>query len=133
VEGLPLFKPPYGRITAIDLNTGEQLWWIPNGDTPDNIRNHPMLQGIDVGRTGAGTHATTVATRTLLIYGEGRSGRPLLHAVDKRTGKELATVEIPAPTTTAPMTFMHDGNQYIVSAIGGGDHPAALVALRLPR
>ncbi len=133
VEGLPLYKPPYGRITAIDLNTGEHLWWIPNGDTPDAVRNHPRLRGIDVGRTGAGAHATALVTKTLLIYGEGRGGRPLMHAVDKRTGKDLGTVELPAATTTAPMTYLHDGVQYLVSAIGGAGHPGSLVALRLPK
>lgn len=132
VEGLPLFKPPYGRITAIDLNTGNHLWWIPNGDTPDAVRNHPMLQGVAVGRTGTGSHATPMVTGTLLIYGEGRGGRPLLHAVDKRTGAELGTVDLPGPTMTAPMTFVHRGVQYIVSAVGGGDVRAGLVALRLP-
>jgi glucose dehydrogenase len=132
-EGLPLLKPPYGRITAIDLNTGEHLWWIPNGDTPDHIKNHAMLQGVDLPRTGKNSHATTLVTRTLLMYGEGRGGAPLFHAVDKRTGRELATVELPGPTMTAPMTFMHDGKQYIVSAIGGRGFPeGALVALRLP-
>jgi quinoprotein glucose dehydrogenase len=134
VDGLPLLKPPYGRITAIDLNTGEHLWWITNGDTPDAIRNNPRLQGVDVGRTGVGAHATAMVTRTLLIYGEGRSGRPLLHAVDKRTGKELATVTLPGATTTAPMTFRHNGAQYIVSAVGGAQFQGgALVALRLPQ
>ena len=133
VEGLPVLKPPYGKITAIDLNTGNHLWWIPNGETPETIRKHPMLQGVDLGNTGAATHATALVTRTLLIYGEGRGGQPRMYAVDKRTGKQLAMVEIPAPTVTAPMTFMHDGVQYIVSAIGGGEHGPALVALRLPR
>jgi quinoprotein glucose dehydrogenase len=132
VEGLPILKPPYGRITAIDLNTGEHLWWIPNGDTPDDVKNHPALAGVDVGRTGARAHATAVVTKTLLIYGEGRGGRPLLHAVDKKTGREIATVSLPGPTTTAPMTFMHEGTQYIVGAIGGNSG-GALVALRLPQ
>ena len=133
LEGLPVLKPPYGKITAIDLNTGDHLWWIPNGETPEAIRNHKLLKGVDVGNTGAATHATALVTRTLLIYGEGRGGRPRMYAVDKRTGKQLATVDIPAPTVTAPMTFMHDGVQYIVSAIGGGEHGPALVALRLPQ
>ncbi|MDZ4674328.1 MAG: PQQ-binding-like beta-propeller repeat protein [Gemmatimonadota bacterium] len=133
VDGLPLLKPPYGRITAIDLNTGEHLWWIPNGDTPESIKNNPGLAGVALPRTGAGAHATAMVTRTLLIYGEGRGGRPLLHAVDKRTGAELATVEIPGQTMTAPMTFFHEGSQYILSAIGGGDVRGALVALRLPK
>ena len=131
-EGLPLLKPPYGRITAIDLNTGEHLWWIPNGDTPDFVKDHPMLAGVEVPRTGKPTHATTLATKTLLIYGEGRGGEPLFHAVDKRTGEEIATVELPGATMTAPMTFMHEGKQYIVTAIGGGGIPGSLVALRLP-
>jgi quinoprotein glucose dehydrogenase len=87
---------------------------------------------VDLGRTGARAHATVVVTRTLLIYGEGRGGRPLLHAVDKATGTEIATVNLPGATMTAPMTFMHDGAQYIVSAVGGSPG-GALVALRLPR
>ncbi|MEZ4415486.1 MAG: PQQ-binding-like beta-propeller repeat protein [Gemmatimonadota bacterium] len=133
VQGLPIYKPPYGRITAIDMNTGEILWWIPNGDTPDNIKNHPALRGVDVGNTGQPTHATAIATRTLLIYGEGRGGEPRLHAVDKRTGKELAVIDLPAPTLTAPMSYMHEGKQYIVAAVGAGrELPGSLVALRLP-
>jgi quinoprotein glucose dehydrogenase len=132
VEGLPLLKPPYGRITAIDLNTGETLWWIPNGDTPDNVKNHAMLQGVDIPRTGKGTHATKLVTKTLLMYAEGRGGAPLFHAVDKATGQEIATVPLPAPSNAAPMTFMHGDRQYIVIAVGGGAHPGSLVALRLP-
>jgi len=133
VDGLPLLKPPYGRITAIDLNTGDHLWWIPNGETPESIKNHPALKGVALPNTGAPTHATSVVTKTLLIYGEGRGGRPVMRAVDKRTGKEVGVVTIPAATTTAPMTFMHQGRQYVVSAVRGADLPAALVALRLPK
>jgi quinoprotein glucose dehydrogenase len=132
LEGLPLLKPPYGRITAIDLNTGEILWWIPNGDTPDNVKNHPLLRGVNIPVTGKGTHATKLITKSLLMYGEGRGGAPLFQAVDKKTGKELGTVALPAPTNAAPMTFMHEGRQYIVMAVGGGSHPGSLVALRLP-
>jgi glucose dehydrogenase len=132
-EGLPLLKPPYGRITAIDMNTGETLWWIPNGDTPDRIRNHPRLQGIDVGNTGQTSHANAIATRSLLMYGEGRTGRAFFHAVDKRTGQPVGTIEIPATTTANPMTYMHEGEQYIVLPIAGGGLPGSLVALKLPR
>lgn len=131
-EGLPLLKPPYGRITAIDMNTGEHLWWIPNGTTPDRILNHPRLEGVEIGNTGQASHATALVTRSLLMYGEGRTGRPLFHAVDKITGDELGVVELPAPTTTAPMTFMHEGKQYIVTAIAGNGLPGSFVALRLP-
>lgn len=132
IGGIPVFKPPYGRITAIDLNTGEHLWWIPNGDTPEDLRNHPALEGVDVGETGQRSHATVLATSTLLMYGEGRGGEPRFRAVDKQTGDELGSIEIPAPTTTAPMTFMHEGKQYIVLSVAGAGHPAELVALTLP-
>ena len=78
------------------------------------------------------SHATALVTRSLLMYGEGRSGRPLFHAVDKRTGAHVGSVELPAQTNTAPMTFLHEGRQYVVAAIGSGQHPGSLVALRLP-
>jgi glucose dehydrogenase len=131
-EGLPILKPPYGRITAIDMNTGEHLWWIPNGDTPDRIRNHPRLRDLDIGNTGQASHANAMVTGSLLMYGEGRGGRPIFHAVDKRTGEHVGSVEIPAPTTANPMTFSHEGRQYIVLPIAGGGMPGSLVALRLP-
>lgn len=131
-QGLRLLKPPYGRITAIDLNTGEHLWWIPNGDTPDNVKNHPALRGVDLPVTGKAAHANVLVTRTLLFYGEGRGGAALFHAVDKATGEEIARVELPAATNAAPMTFVHDGRQYIVVAVAGADLPGELVALALP-
>ncbi|HJO04668.1 MAG TPA: PQQ-binding-like beta-propeller repeat protein [Acidobacteriota bacterium] len=132
VQGLPYYKPPYGRITAIDLNTGEHLWWIPNGDSPDFVTHHPALQGIDIPNTGKPSHATKVITKTLLIYAEGRRGDALLHAVDKRTGERLGTVDIPAPSNSAPMTYMHEGKQYIVLPIGGPAHSGSLAAVALP-
>jgi len=132
-QGLPLLKPPYGSIVAIDLNTGEHLWRIPNGDTPDNIRNHPSLKGVDLPVTGKPTHANVLVTKTLLLYGEGRNGSPILHALDKRTGKEIARVALPATTNTAFMTYMHNGRQFIVAAIADADTPAELVALALPQ
>tara|TARA_B100001123_G_scaffold108352_2_gene126172 strand:+ start:20575 stop:22596 length:2022 start_codon:yes stop_codon:yes gene_type:complete len=132
IDGIPFYKPPYGRITAIDMNTGEHLWWIPVGDTPDRIKNHPLLQGVDVGNTGQPSHATAVVTRSLLMYGEGRRGLPRFHAVDKMTGEHIGTVELPATTDTAPMTYMHEGVQYIVTAVSGPNLPGSLVALRLP-
>ncbi len=131
-QGLPILKPPYGRITAIDMNTGEHLWWIPNGETPERVANHPALLGLDLPNTGQRAHATALVTRSLLIYGEGRTGLPRFHAVDKRTGEELGSVDLPAAAQTAPMTFLHEGRQYLVTAVAGPDHAAALVALRLP-
>ena len=134
VDGLPIFKPPYGRITAIDLNTGQRLWWIPNGDTPERIANHPKLQGLDLPNTGQASHATVLVTRSLLMYGEGTGGQARLHAVDKRTGESLGAVELPAPSSTAPMTYLHEGAQYIVVPVASGQEriPGSLVALKLP-
>ncbi len=131
-QGLPLWKPPYGRITAIDLNTGEHLWWIPNGETPASVAEHEALQGVELPNTGHRAHATKLVTKTLLMYGEGRGAEPRFHAVDKATGEGLGVVELPAPTQTAPMTYMHGGKQYIVMAVGSSDHPGSLVALTLP-
>ncbi|MFW5905017.1 MAG: hypothetical protein ACOCUZ_02250, partial [bacterium] len=132
VEGIPPWKPPYGSITAIDMNTGEHLWKIPNSVTPDNIADHPLLEGVDIGNTGRSAHATALVTPNLLIWGEGRGARPLVHAGDKETGEILGTVEIPAPTHTAPMTYEHEGQQYLVFSVGGGDLPGSHVALTLP-
>ena len=131
-RGLPLVKPPYGTITAIDLNTGDHIWQIPNGSTPDRIRNHPALAGVDIGNTGAPTHATKLVTRTLLMYGEGRRGAPIFRALDKMTGEELGAVELPGDTYTAPMTYMHEGRQYVTVAIRLPEGEYGLVALRLP-
>jgi quinoprotein glucose dehydrogenase len=131
--GLPILKPPYGSIVAIDLATGEHLWRIPNGDTPATIRNHPALRGVDLPRTGKLSHANVLVTKTLLFYGEGRGSDPWFHAVNKRTGEEIAQVALPATTNTAPMTYMHEGRQYIVVAVAGPGVEAELVALALPR
>ena len=114
------------------MNTGEHLWWIPNGDTPDRFTNHPLLQGVELPNTGQPSHATAMVTESLLMYGEGRGGLPRFHAVDKVTGERVGTVELPAATDTAPMAFMHDGVQYIVTAVSGRGLPGSLVALRLP-
>ncbi len=131
-QGLPIFKPPYSRITAIDMNTGEHLWMAPNGDTPERVRNHPALEGVALPNTGVTSHAITLATRTLLISAEGSDGASVLRAVDKRTGDRLGTVEIPAPGQYGMMTYMHEGRQYIVVQISSPTHPGSLAAVRLP-
>lgn len=132
-QGLPLFKPPYGSIVAIDLNTGEHLWRVPDGDTPASVKNHPALKGVSLPVTGQATHANLLVTKSLVFYGEGRGAEPFLHALDKKTGREVARVEMPATTNTAPMTYMHAGRQYIVLSVAGPGHPAELVALALPQ
>jgi quinoprotein glucose dehydrogenase len=139
VQGLPLVKPPYGRISAIDLNKGEILWQIAHGETPDNIRNHPALKGLNIPRTGRPGIIGTLVTRTLLVAGEagfftapnGQRGA-MLRAYDKITGKEVGSVYMPAPQSGSPMTYMLDGKQYLVLAISGGTYSGELLAFRLP-
>ncbi|MCY4573430.1 MAG: PQQ-binding-like beta-propeller repeat protein [Gemmatimonadetes bacterium] len=131
-QGLPITKPPYSTITAIDLNTGDHIWQIPNGETPASVRNHPALEGVEIGNTGSRAHATKLVTSTLLMYGEGRGAAPVFRAVDKMTGEELGAVDLPGSTITAPMTYMHEGVQYVVVAITMQGSGGALVALRLP-
>ena len=132
VDGLPAVKPPYGQITAIDLNRGEILWQIANADTPEEIVNNPALAGIELPRTGRPTRVGLLATRTLLFAGEGVGGEAIFRAHDKATGDILAEIELPATQTGLPMTYMVDGEQYIVVAVADADNPAELVALRLP-
>ena len=118
-EGLPLFKPPYSRITAIDLNTGEHLWMIPVGETPDRIKNNPALAGIDVGNTGTGAHAPMTVTKNMLIYASQSSdGTPALFAVDKMTGEQLGKVAVSGNSRYGIMTYVHKGEQYIVLQTG---------------
>lgn len=131
-QRLPLIKPPWGRITAIDLRTGEHAWTIPNGDTPRSVREHPALAGVALGPTGKPTRAGILVTRTLLFAGEGFGGDPVFRAYDKRTGAVLATIELPAAQSGLPMTYMAGGRQYIVMAVGGARHAAEFVALALP-
>ena len=132
VDGLPAVKPPYGQISAIDLNRGDMLWQIANADTPEEIKNHTALAGVAIGRTGRPTRVGLLATRSLLFSGEGVGGRPVLRAHDKATGDILAEIELPATQTGMPMSYMVGGIQYLVIAVAAEGHPAELVALRLP-
>ncbi len=138
-QGLPLFKPPWGRITALDLNAGEIAWQVPNGDAPDYVKEHPALEGVEVGRTGRQDRGGLLVTRTLLFAGEGGgmyaaqgSGGRMLRAHDKSTGAIVAEIELPANQTGLPMTYMHEGRQFVVVAVGARRHPGELVALALP-
>ncbi|MDX1490306.1 MAG: PQQ-binding-like beta-propeller repeat protein [Pseudohongiellaceae bacterium] len=118
-NGLPLMKPPYSRITAIDLNTGEHLWMIPVGETPERILNNPALEGIDIGNTGSGAMAPMLVTKNMLVYaGDVSDGTPHLFAIDKATGEELARVEVPAASRYGMMSYVHHGEQYIVLQTG---------------
>jgi len=138
VQGLPIAKPPYGSISAISLDKGEILWQIAHGDTPDVVRNHPALKGLNIPRTGQAGIIGTLVTKTLVIAGEAQpstAGHPrgaLLRAYDKATGKDAGAVLMPAQQTGSPMTYMLNGKQYIVIAIGGQNYPAELMAFRLP-
>jgi quinoprotein glucose dehydrogenase len=139
VQGLPLVKPPYGRITAIDLHKGELVWQVAHGETPDNIRNHPLLKGLTIPRTGRQGRIGTLVTKSLVIAGEGglftlSDGRrgAMLRAYDKRTGQDAGAIYMPAPQTGSPMTYMLNGRQYIVVAISGQGFPGELIAFRLP-
>ncbi len=138
VQGLPLWKPPYGRISAIDLDKGEIAWQIAHGETPDNIRNHPALKGLNIPRTGRPGIIGVLTTKTLVIAGEagffttpeGKRGA-MLRAYDKENGKEVGAVYMPAPQSGSPMTYMHDGKQYIVVAVSGAGYSGELIAFRL--
>jgi len=140
VQGLPLVKPPYGQISAIDLKRGEILWQVPHGETPDNVRNHPGLKGLTIPRTGRSGTVGTLVTRTLVIAGESGFGPTpsgqrgaLLRAYDKATGKDVGAVYMPAPQGGSPMTYMLNGEQYIVLAVSGAGYSGELIAYKLPR
>jgi quinoprotein glucose dehydrogenase len=128
VRGLQIFKPPYSKITAIDMNTGDHLWSKPVGDTPDRVLNHPDLQGLDIPKTGSGRQAAMLATPDILIHSaNGSDGTPYVRARDKATGDVLGEVEVPGSIRYGMMTYMHEGVQHLVINQVGG-----LVALTLP-
>ncbi len=139
VFGLLLNKPPLGRITAIDLTTGDHVWMIANGDTPKAYIDNPALQGIDLPRTGKPTRAGIVVTKSLLFAGEGWGtvgdirGDPVFRAHDKQTGEILAEIQLPATQAGPPSTYMINGRQYIVMMVADGESPAELIALALPK
>ena len=141
VQGLPLIKPPYDRITAYDMNTGDLIWQKTHSSTPDEITNHPALKGLNLPRLGqpGRTFIGVLATRTLLIAGEGgvhtnEAGErvALLRAYDKATGADAGAVNMPAKQTGSPMSYMVNGRQYIVVAVSGVNG-AELIAYALPR
>jgi quinoprotein glucose dehydrogenase len=136
VDGLDIWKGPDGRISAIDMNTGDYLWVIPNGDAPqdeqDFIRNHPLLQGIELDELdynrGRGGHAAMVVTPNLLLAsGQTAEGTPHLFAIDKMTGERVGAIEVPAQTRYGMSSWEHDGHQYVIIQLSDG-----LAAFGLP-
>jgi quinoprotein glucose dehydrogenase len=138
--GLPLVKPPWGRIVAIDLNKGDIAWTIANSDTPEYVKNHPLLKGIDVGKTGKPSRSPLMVTKTLLFSADGNDlfngvaggGGNTFRAIDKKTGAIVYEMQLPAMATGIPMTYMVSGRQFIVIAVGASGVAAELVALALP-
>ena len=137
--GLQIVKPPYGRITAINMNTGEHVWMQPVGNTPDTIKNHPMLQGVTIPKTGRPGRVGTMVTKTLVWAGERGpletvNGQQVswFRGYDKMTGEIASELQIPANVTNIPMTYMAGGKQYIVIAVAAPGRPAELLALALP-
>ncbi len=142
-QGLPMFKPPYGRLTAIDLNAGDIAWQVPNGNGP---RDHPAIQDLDLPPLGQPGRASVLITKSLLFLGEGGNtgvsslpqwyggpGGKMFRAYDKATGEVVWEMELAGGTTGAPMTYMIDGRQFIVVTIGWDGTESELVALALPR
>ena len=140
VQGLSIFKPPYGTISAINLDKGDIAWQVPHGETPDAVRNHEALKGLNIPRTGQpGFIVGTLVTKTLVIAGETQvttlPTRPrgaMLRAYNKTTGAEVGSVLLPAPVSGSPMTYSVNGKQYIVVAVSGGPYSGEYIALRLP-
>ena len=139
VQGLPLVKPPYGVLSAINLDKGELTWQVPHGDTPDAVRNNAALKGMDIPKTGQGGSVGLVVTKTLVIVGDPQvtttPDHPrgaMLRAYDKMTGKEVGAVLMPAAQSGSPMTYSVNGRQYIVVAVSGGNYSGEYIAYRLP-
>ena len=140
IGGVSILKPKeLGGITAYNMSTGDKAWWIPNGGQllPAEAKD-PLFAGVTLPPAAPSRgQAQVITTRSLVIYGTGRSGgppeaKPQLYAVEKSTGKQVGAVAIPSRTSAVPMTFMHKGRQYIVFAIGAGGN-TSLVALNLPK
>jgi quinoprotein glucose dehydrogenase len=141
LDGLPIVKPPYGVLSAIDLkNPDKLLFSVPHGDTPDAVRNHPLLKGKDLGKTGQGGSVGVLITKTLVIVGDPQfsstATRPrgaMLRAYDKMTGAQVGEVAMPAPISGSPMTYLHNGRQYVVVAVSGGNYTGEYISFALPQ
>ncbi len=139
VDGLSLVKPPYGLLSAINLDRGDLVWQVPHGETPDNVRNHPALKGMNIPRTGQTGAVGLVVTKTLVVMGDPQvtttAEHPrgaMLRAYDKATGKEVGAVWMPAPQSGSPMSYAINGKQYIVVAVSGGNYSGEYIAFSVP-
>jgi quinoprotein glucose dehydrogenase len=135
VRGLPLIKPPYSRVTAIDLKTGNHAWMVAAGDTPEAIRSNAALAGVQVPRTGSHARPLLLVTATLLFSAEGVGGAPVLHALDKMTGATIHELRLEGQVGSQPMTYMVNGRQYVAFWVSDtrSNTQARLVAYALPR
>jgi len=140
VQGLPLLKPPYGVLNAIDLDKGELKWQVPHGDTPDVVRNHPALKGLNIPKTGQQGSVGLLVTKTLVVLGDPQvTTTPehprgaMLRAYNKDTGAEVGAMWMPAQQSGSPMTYKGpDGRQYIVVAVSGGAYSGEYLSFALP-
>lgn len=140
LQGLAIVKPPYGLIAGIDVNTGKLLFQTPHGDTPDSVRNNPLLKGMNIPKTGQGGSVGIMITKTVLVAGdpqltniEGRGRGAMLRAYDKKSGAQVGEVMMPAPISGSPMTYSIDGRQYIIVAVSGGNYTGEYIAFALPQ
>ena len=139
VEGLPIVKPPYGVLAALDLDKGELKFQVPHGDTPDAVRTSPALAGMNIPKTGQNGSVGLMVTKTLVVLGDPQvtapPGRPrgaMLRAYDKNNGTEVGAVWLPAGQSGSPMTYMANGKQYMVVAVSGGNYSGEYIAFALP-
>ena len=139
LEGLPLVKPPYGVLAAIDVNKGDLIFQVPHGDTPDVVRNHPLLKGMNIPKTGQGGSVGVLITKTLVIVGDpqpttrdGKRGA-YLRAYDKKTGAQVGEVYMPTQISGSPMTYQIDGRQFIVVGVSGAGYTGEYISFALPQ
>ena len=139
LNGLPIVKPPYGVMAAIDLKNGSLMFQVPHGDTPDAIRDNPTLKGLTIAKTGQNGSVGVLVTKTLVIAGDpqftappGRARGAMLRAYDKQTGAQVGEVLLPAPVVGHPMTYSINNRQYIVVGVSGGNYRGEYISLALP-
>jgi quinoprotein glucose dehydrogenase len=139
VQGLPIIKPPYGVLSAINVDKGELMWMVPHGDTPDGIKNSPALKGLTLPKTGQAGSVGVLVTKTLVIVGDpgfntypDRGRGAMLRAYNKQTGEQVGAVWMPAPQSGSPMTYSVNGKQYVIVAISGANYSGEYLALTLP-